>query len=160
MFVSKLTVSEELAQSNLNHKQRGKLRWERLKELDKSGELQFIKTRKDLAVACGYQEGEAKGLSWVGNLYQRGYLSGVGVGFENGKEIKEFHLTGKEPDFDNKGVRKAHKNKKKELPVEPVVLADAVEKAFEPATILIKKGQMTITITGVDVADVVNKLLK
>ena len=81
------------------------------------------------------------------------------MGFENGKEIKEFHLTGKEPNFDHRGVREAHR-KKKELSVKPVVLADAVEKAFEPATILIKKGQMTVTITGVDVADAVNKLLK
>lgn len=160
MFVSKLTVSDELKQNNLSPQEKGRLRWQRLKEIDASGELQFIKTRKELAVACGFQEGEAKGLSWAGNLYQRGYLSEVNVGFENGKKIKEFHLTGKEPDFDHRGVREALKKELSVKPVEPVVLADAVEKAFEPATILIKKGQMTITITGVDVADAVNKLLK
>lgn len=173
MFVSKLTVSDELKQNNLSPREKGRLRWQRLKDLDASGELQFIKTRNDLAKAVGYGDKEPSGVAWTNNVIRRGYVKEVFTGFEGSKTMKEYHLTGKEPDFDFNGVRNRHTKKKAEKKVEqkveqktePMVdentpLSNALMEIPQPTTILIKKGQMTITITGVDVADVVNKLLK
>lgn len=165
MLASKLTVSEELTQNKLTPREKGKLRWNRLKELDASGELQFIKTRNELAKAAGYGDKEPSGAAWANNIINRGYIKEVFTGFEGSKTIKEYHLTGKEPDFDYKGVRKRNAQKKTEKQVEPNVdentpLSKALMEIPQPTTILIKKGQITVTITGVEMADVVNKLLK
>lgn len=165
MLASKLTVSKELTESNLNVKEMGRLRWNRVKEMDGSGELQFIKNRKDLAESVGYGRDEARGTSWASNMIRRGYVKETLLTRDGKNSTYEYHLTGNEPDFDYKSVRRAKHNRTKvgSKPAaleENTPLSNTLREALEPATILIKKGQMTITITGVDVAEAVNKLLK
>lgn len=167
MFASKLTVSEDTKNIKLTDNQRGKLRWNKLKELDESGELSFIKNREQLALACGYTS-EQKNSSnvWIYGLVKKGYLTEVLTGFVNGKAEREYHLTGKEPDYDYKNVSRKKKPVAKTAPkdTEPIVpknLTAPVQVMLEPQTIInIKKGDITVSITGISLDNAIEKLLK
>lgn len=80
-----------------------KLRYQKLQELDESGRLSLIKTRKQLAMAVGYSIDEflSKGSSWVNRMLKRGYISETFLGFDKRTHIPEheYHLTGIKPNF-------------------------------------------------------------
>lgn len=58
----------------LSPREIGKLRWQKIIEAEKRGELQFCGTRKDVAVLAGYDRNETKGVMWVRNMINRGHL--------------------------------------------------------------------------------------
>ena len=58
----------------LSPREIGKLRWQKIVEAEKRGELQFCGTRKDVAALAGYDRNEAKGATWVRNMINRGHL--------------------------------------------------------------------------------------
>lgn len=58
----------------LSPREIGKLRWQKIVEAEKRGELQFCGTRKDVAVLAGYDRNETKGVMWVRNMINRGHL--------------------------------------------------------------------------------------
>lgn len=74
MLGSKVVVSEKTrVYKDLSPRERGKIRWERLKEAD----LSTATTRKDIAVLGGHDRDDVKGSSWVNNLVNRGCLAEI-----------------------------------------------------------------------------------
>lgn len=59
----------------LSPREVGKLRWQKIVEAEKRGELQFCGNRKDVAVIAGYNRDEARGVMWVRNMINRGHLT-------------------------------------------------------------------------------------
>lgn len=159
MFASRLTVSEDTLKKNqLNRRQQGKLRYERLKELDQSGEISFATTRNELAQMLGYREGDKTGISWVNNLVNRGYLTEHLTGKSGGKVRKEFHLTSKEPDYDFAKVKATNKKLKAEAEAKRIAVEKKLEQEEKENNLTIKKGDMTIT-TKLDGRDIINLLI-
>lgn len=171
MFASKVTITEETKEkTNLPAAKKGELRFNKLKELDKDGKLAFIKTRRELALACGYPEEQINnGIAWVFRLINCGYLSEVTTGYVNGQYEKEFHLTGKQPDFEYRGVKKAnHKTikgriraPKEEPKVEPTTEVK-VEHTNTANELTITRGDLTIkaTLDSDKIAEVIKELFK
>ena len=103
MEVSRILFTKETREKmekGLNKRQRGKLRFERLKEASKNGELQKAKTRADVARLVGFTPEQYKtGYSWVMNMLIRKHLveriSGLG---KNGRAEYEYTL-GTDPDY-------------------------------------------------------------
>ena len=159
MWASKVSISDETMKKNqLNKRQEGKLRYEKLKELDRSGEISFASTRNELAQMLGFREGEKRGISWVNNLVNRGYLSESLVGTKGGKVQKEFHLTSKEPDYDFAKARATNKRLKAEAEAKKIAIEKKLEQEEQENNLTIKKGDMTIT-TRMDGRDIINLLI-
>lgn len=94
MNVSKVTFSEEFKEKfnkKISPQEKGRLRWERLVELDKIGALQNITSRKDLALAVGIQNLPA-GVTWVASMVKQGVLIETLTGYNNYKAVYEYHL--------------------------------------------------------------------
>lgn len=94
MNVSKVTFSEEFKEKfnkGISPQEKGRLRWERLNELDKMGVLQKITTRRQLASAVGIQS-QATGATWVGSMVSKGAITETLIGYDNYKPIYEYHL--------------------------------------------------------------------
>lgn len=98
LFLNSKTKEELEKPISLKHK--GELRFDRLKELEKSGELQDARNRYEIATMLGYPEERLKaGHCWVSSLITRKYLSEtlIGVSF-NGRKEYEYHIIG-EPEY-------------------------------------------------------------
>lgn len=155
MLASNVIISEETRKKNqLSKREQGRLRYEKLKECEKSGELSFATTRNELAQMVGYPDGDKTGVSWVNNMVNRGYISESLVGYQDGKMRKEFHLTNKTPDYNSKAVKNAHQNMKAEQKTKEIAVAKELEKRERESNITIKKGDITITAT-LDANDIV-----
>ena len=159
MFVSKLTVSQDTMDKNqLSKRQRGKLRYERLVNLDKSGEISKATTRNELAMMLGYPKGDKSGIAWVNNLVNRGFLTEHLVGRENGLMRKEFHITDKKPDYDFKNLKEATKRLRAEQQAKKILVEKKIEEEKATATLTITKGDMSIS-TTLNSHDIVNVLI-
>ena len=114
MEISRLIFSKETRKKmneELSRAQRGKLRWNRIKDADDNGILSHAKNRYEVANIAGYSSAErSKGYQWVSNLVRRGHLQEIMHGLNNGKFEYEYHVAG-EPDFSLKNARKAAKQK-------------------------------------------------
>ena len=109
--------TKEAMSKSLSVRQRGKLLFSRLQELDDSGMLSKAKSRADVATMVGYTTEQAKaGYSWVSNLISRGNLRETILEWSpSGKMIAEYHVI-KSPDYDYQETkrRKDSKNKRAE----------------------------------------------
>lgn len=78
----------------LTIRERGKLRFGKIKELDENGKLAFVKNRKELAAAAGYTpQQRSVGYAWVENLIHRGHITEEPVGYgKNGKLEYIYHV--------------------------------------------------------------------
>lgn len=120
MNVSKVTFSEEFKEKfnkNLSPQEKGRLRWERLNELDKIGALQKITSRKDIALAVGIQNLPA-GVTWVASMVKQGVLIETLTGYNNYKPVYEYHI-GKPLNYTN-GRKKFTKTAENTTVVEQV----------------------------------------
>ena len=104
MEVSRITFkkeTQEAMEKGLSVRQRGKLLFSRLQELDNDGTLSKAKNRADVAWLVGYNKDQAKaGYAWVSNLVRRGNLSETILEWSpSGKMIAEYHVL-KSPDYD------------------------------------------------------------
>lgn len=148
MFASKVIISEETrAKNQLSKRQQGKLRYQKLVEYEKSGELSYASTRNELAQMLGFPENNKTGISWVNNMVNRGYISETLHGYENGKMRKEFHLTNKVPDYDFERIKQNNKEYKALKKAQEIVVAEEVEKRKAENNLVITKGDLTITTT-------------
>lgn len=103
MEISRLTFSrdtQDKIEKGLTKKQRGELRFNRLKEAEANGSLQKAKNRIEVAHLVGYTDEQYKtGYSWVCNMLARKHLieriGGLGA---NGKVEYEYTI-GSEPDY-------------------------------------------------------------
>lgn len=104
---------------NMTVREKGKVLFNRLKELDNDGTLSKAKSRADVARLVGYSEERAKaGYSWVSNLISRGHISETILEWTpSGKMVAEYHTTGSSPDYGYEEVnrRKAKKKVGQEL---------------------------------------------
>lgn len=158
MLASNVIISEETRKKNqLNKRQQGRLRYQRLQELEQSGALSNASTRNELAEMLGYPKGSKTGISWVNNMVHRGYIKEYIAGAEKGKVMKEFHLTSKTPDYDfrqAKAKNKAIREKKvKEINIEPE------QKPNKPTRVVVEYCGMTITIDNAG-AEYVSEIIK
>ena len=117
MFASKLTITKETQEQqakSMSVRQKGRIMFARLKELEADGTLMKAKTRADVARLVGYPEERAKaGYSWVSNLIVRGHLSEtIREWTPSGKMMAEYHTTDTMPDYGYEEVNR-RKNKKK-----------------------------------------------
>ena len=95
-------------EQGLNKLQRGKLRWEKLKEAEDNGKLLMAKNRYEVANMAGFTTTEKKkGYNWVSNMIRRGQLQEhiYSIG-GNGKMEYEYKL-GERPDYERKNAQEA-----------------------------------------------------
>lgn len=145
MFASKIIISEETRKKNqLNRRQQGKLRYQRLQELERSGELSKASTRNELVELLGYPKGNQTGISWVNNMVNRGYLKEYIMGTEKGKVMKGFHLTSKMPDYDFS--QRAKNKATKENKVEEIDRVEPKQKLDKLTRVVVEYCGMAITI--------------
>ena len=99
---------------DLSVRERGKLLFSRLQELDNNGMLSKAKSRADVATMVGYTAERAKaGYSWVSNLISRGNLRETILEWSpSGKMVAEYHVI-KSPDYDYQETKRRKDSKKK-----------------------------------------------
>lgn len=128
---------QNLVKEDMSVRERGRIMFTKLKELEASGELAKASCRADIATLVGYDEYEAKaGYSWVTNMINRGHLSEKMLGLSpSGKITYEYHLTGTEPlyGYEEARNRKAKKKVGQELwRWQDKVAAEQIPQAPEP----------------------------
>ena len=159
MLASNVIISEETRKKNqLNKRQQGKLRYKRLQELEQSGALSNASTRNELAQMLGFGDGEKRGISWVNNMVNRGYIKEYITGTEKGKVMKEFHLTSKIPDYDFSQARAKNKVVR-ENKVEEINRVEPEQKPNKPTRVVVEYCGMTITIDNAG-AEYVSEIIK
>lgn len=104
MEVSRLTFRKETKEAmnkGLSKTQKARLRFNRLRELNESGALSMIKTRKELAYALGYTREQitVSASPYICRLIKQGYMTETLLNFDPMTKMPqyEYHLTGKEP---------------------------------------------------------------
>lgn len=119
MEVSRLIFNnktKEFTESNLKPKEKGRLRWQKLKECNENGSLMSARNRYEVA-NLAYFTDRKKGYSWVANMIRRNHIKEVIYGInDRGIMEYEYHL-GVEPDYDYNGVR----NKKSSKDINPQI---------------------------------------
>lgn len=158
MEVSKLSFTkktQEDMKKDMPVREKGKVMFARLQELEADGTLSKAKTRADVARLVGYSEERAKaGYAWVSNLIRRGHIrENILEWTPSGKMVAEYHTTGSMPDYGYEEVDR-HKAEKKvgqlsQLP-EPQVYDEkqvaSDTKIMTPIKIEITRGDMTIKV--------------
>lgn len=161
MEVSRLSFTKK-TQDQMNKKmsvrEKGKILFARLQELEEDGTLSKAKSRADVARLVGYTEERAKaGYSWVSNLISRGHIRETILEWTpSGKMVAEYHTTGSMPDY---GYGEAKRRKRKKQ-----AIAKAAEEAIErekvvantPIKMEIAKGDMTIKVEFAEVEQATN----
>ena len=105
MEASRITFTEETRKKimrKLSTRERGKILYGRLVELEKDGTLSKAKNRSELIKLVGYpEERKSSGSSWLGGLINRGHLDEVIDGTDKNGDIKfRYYLTNNPPDYD------------------------------------------------------------
>lgn len=106
--------TKEAMEKDLSVRQKGKLLFARLQELDNDGTLSKAKNRADVATMVGYTDERAKaGYSWVSNLISRGNLRETILEWTSrGRIIAEYHVV-KSPNYDHQETKRRKDSKKK-----------------------------------------------
>lgn len=100
--------TKEKMEKELNRLQRGKLRWEKLKEAEKEGKLNMAKTRYEVANLVGFTSGERdRGYNWVTGKIRSGQLKETihKLG-EYGRMEYEYYIV-KDPDYNRKHAQES-----------------------------------------------------
>lgn len=109
-------------EEGLTASQRGKLRWERIKEAEEHGSLTSAKNRYEVANIAGFtEENRNRGYQWVSNMINRKYLQEIMVGVgKSGKFEYEYHAVG-DPDYSRMKARNARSEKQQQRKKEGAV---------------------------------------
>lgn len=75
----------------------GKVRWEKLKELEANGKLATAKDRRDIAELLGYERKNSSAYQWVTDKINKHYLVEQPTGVV---DEYQYYTSGKEPDYD------------------------------------------------------------
>lgn len=181
MEISRLSFTkktQEAMNKDMSVREKGKILFARLQELEEDGTLSKAQTRADVARLAGYPEERAKaGYAWVSNLVRRGHLTEIIREWTpSGRMIAEYHLAGSAPDYgyEEVGRRKAKKKVGQELrrwqdKVEAGYIPQAPEpqiydekqvasdiKITVPIKIEITRGDMTIKVEFAEVEQATN----
>ena len=117
MEVSKLSFTKktkEQMKKDMSVREKGKVLFARLQELEEDGTLSKAKSRADVARLVGYPEERAKaGYAWVSNLIRRGHIKETILEWTpSGKMVAEYHTTGSMPDYGYEEVNRRRAKKK------------------------------------------------
>ena len=158
MEISKLSFTkktQDKMNKNMSVREKGKILFARLQDLEEDGTLSKAKSRADVARLVGYPEERAKaGYSWVSNLISRGHIKETILEWTpNGKMVAEYHTTGSMPDYGYAGVnrRKAKKEKTASEWVKLMPMREVEEKKPTNIKIEIARGDMTIKVEFAEV---------
>ena len=102
-------------EEELQPAEKGKLRWERLKEAEEHGSLASAKNRYEVANLAGFTEDErSRGYQWISSMVAKNYLQEImhGVG-KNGKFEYEYHAVG-DPDYSRQKAKEARLKKQQQ----------------------------------------------
>lgn len=164
MEVSKLSFTkktQDKMKKDMTVREKGKVLFARLEELEADGTLSKAKTRADVARLVGYPEERAKaGYAWVSNLIRRGHVSEtIQEWTPSGKMIAEYHTTGSMPDYGYEEVNR-RKAKKQNIIEEkhPLHFPKVIEitPAETPIKIEITKGDIAIKMELVEAEQATN----
>ena len=149
--VSFTKETREQLEKGLTRRQAGKLRFNRLKELDDEGKLSAAKNRWDIASMVGLG-GVKAGYGWVSNLIGRGHITETLLGTApNGKLEYEYHIV-REPSYNtHKGASPKVENK---------VSVAKVEATADKTKMVIKYKELVIEIDNVSEAIVTSVIAK
>lgn len=146
---------QNLIENNQGVRELGKIKFDKLKKLDETGELLKATCRGDVANLIGYKEGEfRKSYSWVSNMIIRGYLNERTLGLTpSGKILHEYSLTGAQPRYCHEGQR--NKKTRKKATQE---LRQPIEQKKESSLIKLEitKGDITIRAEFAEVEQATN----
>lgn len=94
-------------------REKGRVMFDRLKELDQDGTLSKAKSRADVARLVGYSNQRAKaGYAWVSNLLRRGHLTETILEWSpSGRAECEYHITDTKPDYGYEEVNRRREKK-------------------------------------------------
>lgn len=161
MEVSKLSFTkktQDKMNKNMSVREKGKILFARLQELEADGTLSKAKSRADVARLVGYPEERAKaGYSWISNLISRGHVSEtIQEWTPSGKMIAEYHTTGSMPayGYEEVGRRKAKKQAIAKVAEETIKREKVI--ANTPIKMEITKGDMTIKVEFAEVEQATN----
>lgn len=94
MEVSKLSFTkktQDKMKKNMSVREKGKVLFARLQELEADGTLSKAKTRADVARLVGYPEERAKaGYAWISNLIRRGHVNRRKAKKQAGQELRRW----------------------------------------------------------------------
>lgn len=169
IFFTKETKNK--MEQGLNISQRGKLRWQKVKEAEESGRLAMAKNRTEVAYLAGFTEAtKNRGYQWVANMVRRKHLQEIIVGMgDHGFVEYEYHVVS-DPDYDKKN---AHKNRwannkantapKKQESAKTTMLVSEVAKGTNKYKLEFSRGEVTIRLELDDyekVAELIKAILK
>lgn len=144
-----------------------KVYFDRLKELDESGELSRATSRSEVAKAVGFMN-KTKGYTWVSNAIRRGRITETLLDTVRGKNVYEYHF-GKEAITYYPRGRKAKKTTQKPT------ITGAIERALErqqnpvlytptdetpTTTVIVKYGKVEVVFTKPIMEEYLVKLVK
>ena len=166
MEVSRLSFTkktQDKMNKNMSVREKGKVLFARLQELEADGTLSKAQSRADVARLVGYPEERAKaGYSWVSNLISRGHIRETILEWTpSGRMVAEYHTTGSTPDY-GYGEAKRRKAKKQarqisQVPEPQVYSGEQIAggaKIMTPIKMEITKGDVTIKVEFTEVEQV------
>ena len=150
----------------LAHYKKGKLRWNKLKELEADGKLMSARNRQDIIGMMGLSKGYGAPYTWVSNMISKGYIKEVLTGFDKTQRPEyEYHLVG-QPNYsykDRAEKTKATKEKKKAMESKPVTTPLTMGKVYTVPTndgtkMVIKYKDLVIELENVS-TDMVERII-
>ena len=152
MEVSRLSFTkktQEGMKKDMPVREKGKVLFARLQELEDDGTLSKAKTRADVARLVGYSEERAKaGYAWVSNLIRRGHVNEtIQEWTPSGRMVAEYHTTGSMPDYGHEEAKR-RKAKKENISNEWQKLQSNMPMPIEDKSIKIEitRGDMAIKV--------------
>lgn len=180
MEISKLSFrkeTKEKMEKPMSVREKGKVLFARLEELDRNGMLSKAKSRADAARLVGYNKERAKaGYAWVSNLIRRGHITKTIRGYSpSGVADCEYHLANSRPDYgyEERGRHKARKEAVSKVAEEavrqglveqmPILDTLAAQTKVIATKVEIVKGDVTIKLELCDseqIISLIKQLLK
>lgn len=163
MEISRLIFTKETKEKmnkELTRRERGKLRYNKLKELADNGKLSLAKNRTEVANLVGMpNDGATKtGYKWVSGLIRNGYIKEtiIGIG-RNGKMEFEYSLTSKKPNYDFPGQKDKTTNTiKKKVKASKLSLRERGKILYEKLKNASDNGALEKAKTRGDIAELVD----
>lgn len=138
----------------LTLRQKGKIWFDRLTELDNSGEINKYTNRTELGRAVGIDD-DTRAYRWVANLVNRKHVSETLVATENGKRKFEYHIFHKRYGYGKRNRRKKNQIEERTKQLQKIqdeatkqrlfVLPDSKPEVVA-STITIRYGKVEITV--------------
>ena len=163
MNISRLTISKETQNKidkPISHFKKGQLRWKKLEELEKGGQLKQAKNRLDIVEMLGYSRGYNACYTWVSHLITRGNIQETLYGLNKDGRMEYEYSIIKSPLFDPADRAKPNKvSKVKTVSVvekpKPIV-TNKITVIDNKAKVIIRYNELTIELEDIDQTTIEN----